>query len=35
MAAKIPHNTTNFESYLPNMTTNFRENYLTRRRVQK
>ena len=29
LAAKIPHSTTNFESYLPNITTIFRENCLT------
>ena len=29
LAAKIPHGTTNFESYLPNITTIFRENCLT------
>ena len=30
LAAKIPHGTTNFESYLPNITTIFRENCLTK-----
>ena len=29
LAAKIPHGTTNFESYLPNITTIFWENCLT------
>ena len=29
LAAKIPHGTTDFESYLPNITTIFRENCLT------
>ena len=29
LAAKTPHGTTNFESYLPVITTSFRENYLT------
>ena len=29
LAAEIPHDTTNFESYLPNITTIFRENCLT------
>ena len=29
LAAKISHGTTNFESYLPNITTIFRENCLT------
>ena len=29
LAAKIPYSTTNFESYLPNITTIFRENCLT------
>ena len=29
LAGKIPHSTTNFESYLPNITTIFRENCLT------
>ena len=28
LAAKIPNGTTNFESYLPNITTIFRENCL-------
>ena len=28
LAAKIPHGTTNFESYLPNITTIFQENCL-------
>ena len=30
LAAKIPHGTTNFESYLPNITTTFQENCLTK-----
>ena len=29
LAAKMPHGTTSFESYLPNMSTIFRENCLT------
>ena len=29
LAAKIPHGTTNFESYLPDITIIFRENCLT------
>ena len=29
LAAKMPHYTTNFESYLPNITTIFREKCLT------
>ena len=29
LAAKIPHGTTNFESYLPSITTIIRENCLT------
>ena len=29
LAAKIPHGTTNFESYLPNITTIFQEDCLT------
>ena len=30
LAAKMPHGTTNFESYLPNITTIFQENCLTK-----